>query len=103
MKTKFATVLVISCLTILLCSAAASAAENTEATNGTSKMDYDSNFNRIISNDYGTNNGNNAGNYRTYAATDIDNDTDFDWGWLGLLGLIGLAGARNRNRERERT
>lgn len=41
----------------------------------------------------------NANNYRTTAATD---DDGFDWGWLGLLGLFGLAGARNRNRERDR-
>ncbi|QHW34878.1 WGxxGxxG-CTERM domain-containing protein [Paenibacillus rhizovicinus] len=43
-----------------------------------------------------------GGNYRTNAVND---DNDFDWGWLGLLGLIGLAGMRSRNHDRnpERT
>lgn len=41
----------------------------------------------------------NANNYRTNAAAD---DDGFDWGWLGLLGLLGLAGARNRDRNRDR-
>ncbi|SFI54412.1 hypothetical protein SAMN02799624_01295 [Paenibacillus sp. UNC496MF] len=38
-----------------------------------------------------------GGNYRANA---VDNDNDFDWGWLGLLGLIGLAGLRSRNHDR---
>ena len=29
-------------------------------------------------------------------------DSDFDWGWLGLLGLIGLAGLMRRDRARDR-
>ncbi|AWB44092.1 hypothetical protein DCC85_07580 [Paenibacillus sp. CAA11] len=40
---------------------------------------------------------NRTGNYTTNAVND---DNDFDWGWLGLLGLIGLAGLRSKDRER---
>lgn len=29
-------------------------------------------------------------------------DSDFDWGWLGLLGLIGLAGLMPRDHARDR-
>lgn len=28
--------------------------------------------------------------------TDVRNDRDFDWGWLGLLGLLGLGGLAGR-------
>ncbi|GET35591.1 WGxxGxxG family protein [Microseira wollei] len=29
----------------------------------------------------------------------VNDDNDFDWGWLGLLGLIGLAGLAGRKNE----
>lgn len=29
---------------------------------------------------------------------EVEEDNDFDWGWLGLLGLIGLAGLAGRKR-----
>lgn len=35
--------------------------------------------------------------------TDVEEDDDFDWGWLGLLGLIGLAGLAGRKRHDEPT
>lgn len=28
----------------------------------------------------------------------VENDNDFDWGWLGLLGLLGLAGLAGKKR-----
>lgn len=28
----------------------------------------------------------------------VEEDNDFDWGWLGLLGLIGLAGLAGKKR-----
>lgn len=28
----------------------------------------------------------------------VEEDNDFDWGWLGLLGLLGLAGLAGRKR-----
>lgn len=29
----------------------------------------------------------------------VNDDNDFDWGWLGLLGLAGLAGLAGRKHE----
>ncbi|NJO39743.1 MAG: WGxxGxxG-CTERM domain-containing protein [Cyanobacteria bacterium CRU_2_1] len=29
----------------------------------------------------------------------VEEDNDFDWGWLGLLGLLGLAGLAGRKRD----
>jgi hypothetical protein len=29
----------------------------------------------------------------------VNENDDFDWGWLGLLGLIGLAGLAGKNRK----
>ena len=33
----------------------------------------------------------------------VEEENDFDWGWLGLLGLLGLAGlaGKNNNNKRE--
>lgn len=28
----------------------------------------------------------------------IEEENDFDWGWLGLLGLLGLAGLAGKNK-----
>ena len=40
--------------------------------------------------------------YTTSPRAEVDNvndDNDFNWGWLGLLGLAGLAGLAGRKRE----
>jgi hypothetical protein len=33
----------------------------------------------------------------------IEENDDFDWGWLGLLGLIGLAGLAGKNKRHNNT
>ncbi|BAU66479.1 hypothetical protein STA3757_38840 [Stanieria sp. NIES-3757] len=33
----------------------------------------------------------------------VQEDNDFDWGWLGLLGLIGLAGLAGKNKRHDNT
>lgn len=31
----------------------------------------------------------------------VEEENDFDWGWIGLLGLIGLAGLAGRKKQKE--
>ncbi|MFC4810857.1 WGxxGxxG family protein [Paenibacillus sp. GCM10023250] len=57
---------------------------------------YDNADNRILQTNMYNGNRVTGGDYRAAA---VDNDNDFDWGWLGLLGLIGLAGLRGRNHD----
>ncbi|AFZ37158.1 hypothetical protein Sta7437_3660 [Stanieria cyanosphaera PCC 7437] len=33
----------------------------------------------------------------------VQEDNNFDWGWLGLLGLIGLAGLAGKNKRHNNT
>jgi len=78
------------CFTFMIGTGALSAAAPNTANNPSSD-------NRSIDgNNYNTNTT--GGDYR---ATAVNDDNDFDWGWLGLLGLIGLAGLRGRNPDRD--
>ncbi|SFT05908.1 WGxxGxxG family protein [Paenibacillus sp. BC26] len=88
------TFLLLSCFTLMMSAGILSAAGTNNMTSAQSNQSYD---NRSINtNSYATTAAGN-GNYRANAVND---DNDFDWGWLGLLGLLGLAGLRSRNHDR---
>ena len=36
------------------------------------------------------------------ATTDMDDDNDMEWGWIGLLGLAGLLGLRGRDERKDK-
>ncbi|WP_090644230.1 WGxxGxxG family protein [Paenibacillus sp. UNC496MF] len=84
-----------SCFALMLgagiLNAAGSATSGGPATNSLSNQSYDNRSTNSYNAASAT-----GGNYRTNAVND---DNDFDWGWLGLLGLIGLAGMRSRNHD----
>jgi hypothetical protein len=76
----------------VLSAAGSNAANSVNSPTTPSTQSYD---NRSMNNYHAT--STTGGNYRANAVND---DNDFDWGWLGLLGLIGLAGMRSRNQNR---
>lgn len=100
---------------ILLCllSIPAYALENDQMNRQTNVRNNDNSNNPIntsipndVTNNYRTNNFTNdqMNNHRsdgnTYRANAVNNNRNFNWGWLGLIGLAGLIGLRNRESER---